>query len=80
LIDAVPIPITVKDAQGRYTEVNAAYQLLAGMTRQQMVGHLPTELNVGETARPRRWKPARGGPWRPDNYSSLRWTIRTPMG
>ncbi|AVA37752.1 transporter substrate-binding domain-containing protein [Cupriavidus metallidurans] len=46
LIDAVPIPITVKDAQGRYTEVNAAYQLLAGMTRQQMVGHLPTELNV----------------------------------
>ncbi|QGS33072.1 ATP-binding protein [Cupriavidus metallidurans] len=46
LIDAVPIPITVKDAQGRYVEVNAAFQSRAGMTRQQMVGHLPTELNV----------------------------------
>lgn len=46
LIDAVPIPITVKDRDGRYLAVNAAYESRSGMTRQQMVGHLPTELNV----------------------------------
>jgi len=46
LIDAVPIPIAVKDRDGCYLAVNTAYLSAAGMTRQQMLTQLPTALNV----------------------------------
>ncbi|HSD37148.1 MAG TPA: transporter substrate-binding domain-containing protein [Rhodocyclaceae bacterium] len=43
LVDAIPFPITVKDSDGRYAEVNVAYVALCGRSRQQLIGTLPTD-------------------------------------
>ncbi len=51
LMDALPIPIAVKDGKGYYVEVNAVYQAIAGMTREQMIGALPSDLQRLESAR-----------------------------
>jgi len=46
LIDAVPIPLAVKDRDGRYLEINVAGAGWAGLDQKQMVGHLPTGVTV----------------------------------
>lgn len=46
LIDAIPIPISVKDRNGRYLAINLAVERWAGMDQQSVIGYLPTEVNM----------------------------------
>ncbi len=39
LIDAIPIPIFIKDAEVRYTNVNRAFEAAYGVSRADVVGH-----------------------------------------
>ena len=54
LIDAIPVPLFYKDADGRYIGVNRAYEQAFGVTRQALIGktvmdleYLPQETRVG---------------------------------
>ena len=46
LIDAIPIPIFIKDAEARYTNVNRAFEAAYGVNRADLVGQLLASNNT----------------------------------
>lgn len=50
LLEAIPIPLFYKDAQGRYLGANRAFETFIGITRQQMLGKTVFDINPPELA------------------------------
>ena len=51
LLDTIPIPVFSKDRQGRYLELNKAFQNFLGIPREQFVGKSVFEVNPSEMAK-----------------------------
>lgn len=49
--DSIPIPIFVKDRQGRYVACNTAYETVTGLPREQMLGRTVRDIVDPESAR-----------------------------
>src|SRR5689334_379229 len=45
ILDAIPIPIYVKDAQGSYQGCNTAYETYLGISRSQIIGRTGIEVD-----------------------------------
>lgn len=52
LLEVNPTPMFVKDAQGRYVMVNAAWLAMVGLTKQQVIGQTPESLYSQHTQMP----------------------------
>ena len=50
ILDAIPIPIYVKDAQGAYQGCNTAYEAYLGMSRSQIIGRTGIEVDPDDLA------------------------------
>jgi diguanylate cyclase (GGDEF)-like protein/PAS domain S-box-containing protein len=51
LLDTIPIPVFWKDRQGRYLQLNKAFQDFLGITKEQFVGKSVFEVNPYELAK-----------------------------
>lgn len=51
LLDTIPIPVFSKDRQGRYLQLNKAFQDFLGIPKEQFVGKSVFEVNPGEMAK-----------------------------
>lgn len=44
LLDSLPYPVVAKDANQRYIEVNAAFEVLLGISKAEILGHTPAAI------------------------------------
>ena len=51
VMDAIPLPIFIKDTDGRYTECNKAFAEIKGMPKDQLIGKTVSATAPAETAR-----------------------------
>ena len=78
LIENIPVATYIKDAEGRYVEVNAHYTKISGYSYDEVIGKTDFELYTEEVAREFRGKRFTGGGGKPAHHLRRAFFIKRP--